>query len=249
MTTETGEPERTMRLLWRSRIDTEQPRRGPKPKASIDEIIDAAIALADADGLEAVTMRSVAERVGVGAMTLYGYVPGRPEMLGLMVDQVASEGERLPHTGDVSARVTRIADELMGEYQRHPWLVDVRLPRPWIGPHMSDRYEWQLAALEPYGLDDIVADQLVTMIDAYVRGAASSWIDQQARLAMHESDNEWWVSIAWLLDEVMDADAYPISGRVGAAAGELYGLGDSDYAYRFGLERLIVAVQSLVSAD
>ena len=68
--TSAGDPAVTLRLLWRE-TDAEQGRRGPRRGLSVDAIVDAAVALADQDGLEAVTMRSVAEQVGVAPMTLY----------------------------------------------------------------------------------------------------------------------------------------------------------------------------------
>lgn len=240
------EPGRTLRLLWRASLEGGVPKRGPRPKVSIDAIVRAAVALADAEGADAVTMRSVAGRVGVGAMTLYTHVPGRSELLGLMIDEVAGESERPPHTGSLGDRVRAVADELMAEFRRHPWLVDVRQPRPWIGPHVSDRYEWQLAAIDGIGLSDIEMDQVVATIVAFVDGSARAWVAEQERLAMSETDLEWWTETSAVLEEVMDGSRYPVSGRVGTAAGEDYGLGDADRSFRFGLDRLVAGVQGLV---
>lgn len=243
-----AEPRRTLRLLWRASLDEEAPKRGPRPRVTTDEIVRAAIAIADAQGIAAVTMRSVAERVGVGAMTLYGYVPGRDELLGLMIDEVASERERPALQGDLRERIGAIADELMAEYRAHPWLVDARLARPWIGPGMSDRYEWQLAAIDDYGLDDLAMDQVVTAISAFVAGAAQGWVAEQERLALAETDLQWWLQTGAVLEEVMAGHEYPVSGRVGQAAGEDYGLGDAERSYRFGLDLLISGVERLVAA-
>ncbi|GEK79587.1 TetR family transcriptional regulator [Agrococcus baldri] len=208
-----------------------------------------AIAIADEQGVDAVTMRSVAERVGVGAMTLYGYVPGRSELLGLMIDEVAGESQRPAPTGSLRERITAIAEELMAEYRRHPWLVDARLPRPWLGPGSSDRYEWQLAGIDGFGLDDIAMDQVVTTIHAFVGGSAQAWVAERERLALAETDLEWWGETAAVLDEVMDGSRYPVSGRVGQAAGEDYGLGDAKRSFDFGLALLIDGVEALVAAQ
>lgn len=241
-----AEPRRTLRLLWRASLADGPVKRGPRPRVTIDDVVDAAIALADEQGAEAIAMRSVAERVGVGVMTLYGYVPGRAELLGLMIDRVAGEPDRPPHGGTVGDRVRAVAEELMTEYRRHPWLVDVRQPRPWIGPNLSDRYEWQLAAFDGVGLDDIAMDQVVTTIAAFVDGAARGWVAEQERLAMADSDLEWWSQTSAVLEEVMDGARYPVSGRVGQAAGEDYGLGDAERSFRFGLDRLVVGIEALV---
>ncbi|HEY1176756.1 MAG TPA: TetR/AcrR family transcriptional regulator, partial [Phytomonospora sp.] len=64
----------------------ERSSRGPKQGLTIEAIVRTAIALADAEGLAALSMRKVAERLGVGTMSLYTYVPGKPELLDLMLD-------------------------------------------------------------------------------------------------------------------------------------------------------------------
>lgn len=249
-----AEPGRTLRLLWRASLDEPAPRRGPRPRVTIDGIVRSAIAIADEQGIDAVTMRSVAERVGVGAMTLYGHVPGRSELLGLMIDEVAGETPRQPHhgipgePGVLGERIVAIAEELMAEYRQHPWRVDARLPRPWIGPHSSDRYEWQVAGIDGFGLDDIAIDQVVTAIDAFVAGIARGWVAEQERLALEETDLEWWQQTGAVLTEVMAGRDYPVSGRVGQAAGEVYGLGDAERSLRFGLGLLVAGVEALVAA-
>src|SRR5687767_6127641 len=78
-----GDPARTLALLWRAR---EPSRRGPRPRLDVDAVVAAAIALADERGLAAVSMRALAKRLGVSAMTLYGYVPGKDELIDLMLD-------------------------------------------------------------------------------------------------------------------------------------------------------------------
>src|SRR5690606_15524441 len=71
-------------LLWRAPATT---KRGPKPKFALDVIAEVAIGIADAEGLEAVTMHSVATRLGTTKMALYRYVPGRAELDAVMLDQ------------------------------------------------------------------------------------------------------------------------------------------------------------------
>src|SRR3712207_7579838 len=118
-----GDPARTIELLWGTR-----PRaaRGPKPGLTIDRIVAAAIAIADADGLDGLSMRRVAGHLGVGAMSLYRYLPGRAELLDLMVDRVCGETDR-PH--DLPAgwrpRLEHVAQENRRLYERHPWLLGI----------------------------------------------------------------------------------------------------------------------------
>ena len=60
------------------------------------------------------------------------------------------------------------------EYHRHPWLLQVDNSRPWIGPNGSDRYEWQLAAIEGAGFTDLEMDQVVTLVSGFTAGAIST---------------------------------------------------------------------------
>src|SRR5690348_6674463 len=79
-----GDPARTLALLWRT--GDEQPRRGPRPRRSIDDVVQEAIAFADDAGLDALTIRALATRLGLSPMALYTYVPGKAELLDLMLD-------------------------------------------------------------------------------------------------------------------------------------------------------------------
>ena len=84
VSTGAGEPSRTLALLWRDPGGGR--RRGPGRSVTVDAVVEAGLALADAEGLTAVTMRGVAQRVGVSKMSVYTYVPGKAELLDLMVD-------------------------------------------------------------------------------------------------------------------------------------------------------------------
>src|SRR4051794_5684360 len=74
----TGDPRRTIELMWGA---PGSPRRGPKPKITAEMIVQAAVAVADAEGLAALSMRRVADELDVAAMSLYTYVPGKAELL------------------------------------------------------------------------------------------------------------------------------------------------------------------------
>jgi hypothetical protein len=153
-----------------------------------------------------------------------------------------------PHTGTWRDRLTGVARHMWDEYHRHPWLLQVESSRPWIGPHGSDRYEWQLAAIEGVGLTDLEMDQVVTVIGAFTAGAARMSV--AARSTAEESgisDLEWWEVNAPILERVMPPGAYPLSGRVGTAAGEEYNaVADPARSFRFGLDRMLDGVQVLI---
>jgi len=238
---ENQDVDRTLGLLWRRVLGAPQGSRGPKQRVSVDEVVRAAIEVADEEGLPAFSMRKVADRLGLKLMSIYTYVPGRAELIGLMIDEVAGEQSLPPHGGSLRQRLYGVAQQLWDEFHRHPWLLQVENSRPWIGPNLSDRYEWQLAAIEGAGFTDLEMDQVVTLIANFVAGSARTSVDAR-RTARQSgmSDAEWWEINAPVLERVMPLDAYPISGRVGQVAGQEYNaVGDPERSFRFGLDCIL----------
>jgi AcrR family transcriptional regulator len=241
--------DRTLTLLWRRTLGTPQGSRGPKQRVSVDEVVRAAIEVADSEGLPAFSMRKVADRLGLKLMSIYTYVPGKDELIGLMVDEVMGEQPLPPHTGTLRERMATIARQLWDEYHRHPWLLQVENTRPWIGPNGSDRYEWQLAAIEGAGFTDLEMDQVVTLLSGFASAAARASIDTR-RTAERSgmTDAEWWNINAPILERVMPMGAYPISGRVGQVAGEEYNaVSDPRRSFEFGLDRILDGLEQLLA--
>jgi hypothetical protein len=144
--------------------------------------------------------------------------------------------------------MTAVALQIWDEFHRHPWLLQVENSRPWIGPNVSDRYEWQLAAIEGAGFTDLEMDQVITLLSSFTAGAARSSVDTRRTAEQSGiSDAEWWAVNVPVLERVMPADAYPISGRVGQVAGEEYNaVGDPGRSFRFGLDRILDGVERLL---
>jgi AcrR family transcriptional regulator len=241
-----GDPVRTIELLWGTR---ERGARGPKPAMTVDQIATAAIELADADGLAGLTMRRVAERLGAGTMSLYRHVPGKAELLDVMVDRVCGERERqddLP--GGWRERLARVARENRRRYRRHPWLLQVFPGRPPLGPGVMAKYEHELRAVDGIGLSDVEMDSVLMLVLEYVRGSAAGAVEAaQAQQRTGRTDDQWWTAFQPLLDEVFDAGRYPLAARVGAAAAQAYdGPYDPEHAFEFGLERLLDGVAAFV---
>ncbi|MGI9002163.1 MAG: TetR/AcrR family transcriptional regulator [Pseudonocardia sp.] len=114
---------------------------------SREQITASAIAVADADGLAAVTMRRVATELGTGAASLYRHLATRGDLLDLMIDHAFGEYEPAPDTGDWRADL--VADHLQRlRYLRsRPWLLDAVLDRPPLGPNVVRLVERTLARL------------------------------------------------------------------------------------------------------
>ena len=240
--------DRTLGLLWRRTLGTPQGTRGPKQRVSVDEVIRAAITVADEEGLPAFSMRKVADRLGLTVMSIYTKVPGRYQLIDMMPDEVDEERELPAHPGPLRERMTGVARQMWDEFHRHPWLLQVENSRPWLGPNISDRYEWQLAAIEGAGFTDLEMDQVVTLLSGFTAAAARASVDARRTAAQSGiSDAEWWAINAPVLERVMPAAAYPISGRVGSAAGQEYNaVGDPERSFRFGLDRILDGLAGLL---
>jgi AcrR family transcriptional regulator len=235
--TGSGDPRRSIELLWGV---PERPRRGPKPKLTVEQLTRAAIELADAEGLAAVSMRRVAEHLGVTGMSLYTYVPGKAELLDLMVDTVHGETAPAP-AGDWRARLEHVARENWALYLRHPWLLQVATSRPVLGPNVVAKYDRDLAAVADLGLGPVEMDLLVATVGNYVHGAVRGAVEvAQAKQRTGMTDQEWWAAHGPVLEKVFDPARYPLAASVGAAAGEEYqSASDPRRAFEFGLKLLL----------
>jgi AcrR family transcriptional regulator len=124
--------------------------RGPAPTHSRNTIVVAAIALADADGLSAVSMRAVAAALGTSAGSLYRYLSSREDLLDLMTDQVVGELRPYPETdGDWLEAMLLLARQQLVLYRRHRWLLDVTHRSSGLGPQGLAWFDNQLRILQP----------------------------------------------------------------------------------------------------
>jgi AcrR family transcriptional regulator len=164
--------------LW---LGPTRPRRGRRPTFSREAITAAAVALADAEGIDAVTMRRVAAQVGAGAMSLYSYAPDKETLLELMVDHVSGE---LPttdnRTGDWRTDLKAIAHLQRAHMLRHPWLPAALSARRTPGPNTLAFLERALAALRPTGLDGAAKLEIFAQLTGFVAGHVAHEIAQAA---------------------------------------------------------------------
>jgi AcrR family transcriptional regulator len=247
--TSAGDPARTLALLWR--VD-ERPRRGRERGLDLDTIVGTATALADRQGLEAVTMRRLAQDLGVSTMSLYTYIPGKDELIDLMVDAAYQRMPRADTAGQPwRQRLTEIADANRALYLAHPWAPSVSTLRPPLGPGLMAKYEHELAALDGLGLSDLEMDDALTFLLSFVQANARATNDARAaQLASAMDDQQWWAANAPLLARILDERAYPLAARVGSAAGAAHGSAyDPDHAYRFGLGRVLDGLAATIDAS
>lgn len=242
-----GDPRATLSLLWGL---PRTPKPGRKPSLSPELIGAAAMSLADASGLEALSMRALGEELGVSTMSLYRYVPGKPELLDLILELAYGElPQELPE-GDWPTRLRRLARDTWDLYLRHPWMLEISMYRASLGPYSIAKYERELSAVAGIGLTDLEMDLTVSAVSDYVRGAASKAVEGRvARQATGRSDEEWWDLHSSFVEELVDPKVFPLAVRIGAKAGAEYG-GTTDPAisFDFGVERLIQGLQGLLES-
>jgi AcrR family transcriptional regulator len=242
-----GDAARILALLWGAR--DERRRRGPRPALTLERVVRSAIELADREGLAAVSMRRLAESLGVGPMALYTYVPGKAELLDLMLDGLYAEMPRAPWpSDDWRERLAAVARDNRALFDAHPWAAAVSTSRPPLGPGLMAKYEHELNALAGAGLDDVETDAALTFLLDFVRTSARAAQEAQStRADSGMTDEEWWSANAPLLERVLDPAAYPTAARVGSAAGAAHGAAYSpEHAWEFGLERVLDGLEALV---
>ncbi|WP_405018411.1 TetR/AcrR family transcriptional regulator C-terminal domain-containing protein [Kitasatospora sp. NBC_00070] len=245
-----GDPSRTLALLWREPGGAPAGGRGPRPGLSVDAVVRAALELADAEGLDAVSMRRVAQQLGVTPMTLYTYVPGKAELLDLMLDTLF---QRMPRPVDAGApwreRVTAVAEANRALHLAHPWVAALPATRPPLGPGLIAKYDHELSAFDGLGLPDLDLDAALAHLLDFVRSTARTALE--ARAAERDStmsDADWWEANAPILAKVFDPERFPLATRIGAAAGEAHqGAYSADHAYEFGLRRVLDGFAALIA--
>jgi AcrR family transcriptional regulator len=192
-------------------------------------------------------MRRVAEQLGVGTMSLYTYVPGKAELLDVMLDTVYAEPVP-PDGGAWRARLEHIARENFALYQRHPWLLQVATSRPVLGPNAIAKYDNELRAIDGIGLTDVEMDSVLTLVTGFVHGAARGAVEAAAaEQSTGVSDEQWWYAHAPYLDRISDPRRFPVAARVGTAAGEAHNAAyNPQHAFEFGLQRVLDGIEVLV---
>ncbi|MES9544050.1 TetR/AcrR family transcriptional regulator C-terminal domain-containing protein [Actinomadura sp. NPDC000600] len=217
-----GDPRRSMDLLWRG---AEPSRRGPGPRPglSVEVIVDAAIAVADAEGMAALSMRAVGERLGRTAMALYTYVPGKAELVDLMYDRALAE---LPGGYDASdgwrAALVRWAEDSWEFYLRHPWMLQVSQARPVLGPNEYRALEALLGVLARTGLPARRVRRAVSALSSVVRGAAQTLAEsRQVVRDTGMSEERWWYGRAGALEDLAPGftECFPLVAWLDAEGG------------------------------
>ncbi|GAA2247758.1 MULTISPECIES: TetR/AcrR family transcriptional regulator [Kitasatospora] len=236
-----ADPDRTVELLWSAGESRD------RAGLSLDRIVRAAVEIADAEGLAALSMRSVAERLGYTTMSLYRHVPGKAELVELMRDAViaesavrqgeAGDGE---DDGDWRAALEAWARAHWAIHLRHPWLVHTSGSRRLPGPNIMADYEHGLRIAERTGLRASEVISVVALVAGFVQTSA-----RQLHEFLREEQNsgvsheQWWRGQDGLIEHLA---AYPTLGRLWQAGG----FDRPEDPFDFGLARTLDGVELLV---
>lgn len=241
-TTGSGDIARSLELLWGT---GERPSRGPKPGLTLDRIITTAVGVADAEGLDALSMRRLSTELGTGTMTLYRYVPGKAELLDLMLDRVQGEpltvdASEVP--GDWRVAVDVMAHTYRATLRAHPWLLKINQARTVLGPSALRGLELALTGLRGMGLTDPELIGVIITVNSFVEGLART--ETHAAEAAREtglSDAAFWEGQRPYLERAMLSGGYP---RMAALSEDAFG-SDFDH-FAFGLGRIVDGLEALV---
>jgi AcrR family transcriptional regulator len=165
---------RAERLRAHVQEDIKRGQRHPPRRAtalSREEIVRAAIKVADAEGPEAISMRRIARELNAGTMSLYWHIASKEELLDLMVDAVAGEAKAPEPSGDWHRDLRAWACTIRAVLHRHQWAVNFMGGRPPTGPKAMGNLERSLGALDGLGLDKAAAMTSVMAVGTYVLGA------------------------------------------------------------------------------
>jgi AcrR family transcriptional regulator len=230
-------------LLWGRR---EVGRRGPKPGLNVEAIVAAAVDIANAEGLAAVSMARVAKAVGFTTMSLYRYVTNKDELLQLMWNASADGVLEFELEGDTwRSRLLSWAMAQREAIARNIWIVQMPMATPPLAPNSLTWMELGLEALDETGLADGDKLRILGMLASHALIDARMAYDAQQALGKGAKPVDYTV----ILREVVEEDRFPRLHRVAwsGEADEPEPGGDPFAEYRFDLEVILDGIEALIA--
>jgi AcrR family transcriptional regulator len=242
--TATGRAERQRRrissregfdLVW---ARPERPSRGRAGGLDRQQIVRAAITIADREGLDALTMRRVAQQLGAGTMSLYWHLRDKDELIELMRDEVTGE-QTLEPSGDWRSDLARFARDTRAMFLRHPWLASVAFGTPPLGPNSLRQDELTMAAMNSLGVDLQTQGAVSAAVYFFVIGFVQRELAQeQLQQRTGVTIQEWRASVAPYIQQQLATGRYPNLQRAFSSGADL----DNDAAFEFILNFILDAV-------
>jgi AcrR family transcriptional regulator len=219
-----------------------RPTKGPKPGLSLERIVEAAVALAQREGIGAISMARVAGEVDSSPMSLYRYVAAKDELLALMVDAALGPVPPRPAQEGWRAGLTRWAWGYHDALRRHPWALQVPISGPAVTPNLTAWLDDGLRSLGRTDLPEAQKLSVMLLLSGYVRN--------EATLAASIGAQGGEIMPAWgrLLARLTDPADFPALHK--ALGSEAFAHDDDpDDEFVFGLERVLDGIGALVSGE
>lgn len=220
-------------LLWDDRPGR---RRGPKPLLDRGRVVRAGIELADADGLDALSMQRVAARLGAATMALYRHVPGKAELIALMLDAAIGEPPALPESTGWRTALAAWARANRDVFVRHPWTLPLVTNSRTMGPNELAWTETALRVASTTGLPTAALLDVLLLVNGYVRGAV---VDLAGGPVLPGPET---------LRRLGLLERYPVLAGVLAQASESEGPASRAHRFEFGLARVLDGIGQFVRA-
>src|SRR4051794_35625178 len=222
------------------------PRRRGAPASALDSqaIVAAGIAVADAEGLAALSMRRVAAELGAAPMSLYRHVCDKDELLLQMMDAAISEVALPEPPAGWRDGLELAARALWGCFRRHPWLpAALSLTRPQLLPGALGYAEWVLGVLTRAGWDPLTTFTTHLTVFTFVRGLAMNLeMEAEAEATSGLTDDEWMNSQEAALTALVADGRHPAFARVLSSMDFDLAL---DPLFEFGLQRLLAGIAAV----
>lgn len=235
----------SLELAWGLR---ERPVKGPKRGLSVERIVEAGVAIAEAEGLGAVSMSRVAAELGSKPMSLYRYIGSKDELVTLMVDAAAQPLASGPEGESWREGLTRWCWGYRDLLQRHPWILRVPISGPPLTPNQLFFLERGLQALGGTTLLENEKMSVMLLLSGFVRNEATLMADIAAAAEETGSDaREIMPSYGKLVGRLIDPERFPALQQVLDA--RVFDQDDEeDDEFIFGLERILDGVELLMQA-
>jgi AcrR family transcriptional regulator len=220
--------------------------RGPQPTFSRDQIAAIAVQIADAEGIEAASIRRIASAIGSGATSLYRYIATKDEILDLMIDAALAESPSPKPSGDWRKDLRRIIERSHATILRHPWMIHISTFRLSRGTHTIRWLESTLVAIDGLGLD--IDEMLIisNTLHAFARGYAAGEIaEQEAGRRSGLDRDQWMKSRAHETRALLATGNFPMFNRVVVDAKAPHDPRAAERGFTLGLDLLLdgIAVQ------
>jgi len=216
--------------------------RAGRPRLSRDLVMRTAIALADDGGLEALTMRRLAEELGVEAMSLYNHVANKTDLLNGMVDAIFGEIELPSHSDDWKTALRKRSISFREVLSRHTWATSLRDSGTQPGPATLRHHDRVLAAFRNAGFSLALTAHAFSAVDSYIYGFAM----QEKSLPFHTEEET--AAMAQVMLAQLPADDYPYLAEFTARHVLQPGYNYSD-EFEFGLDLVLDALEEALAAD